>query len=53
MKPVQGLHHITAVAGNPQANVDFYHHVLGQRMVKKTVKISMIRGLTTFIMEMR
>jgi glyoxalase family protein len=37
MKPVQGLHHITAVAGDPQSNVEFYHQVLGQRLVKKTV----------------
>ncbi|MBK8905151.1 MAG: ring-cleaving dioxygenase [Anaerolineaceae bacterium] len=37
MKPVQGLHHITAVASNPQTNLDFYHHILGQRLVKKTV----------------
>ena len=37
MQPIQGLHHITAVASNPQSNVDFYHHILGQRLVKKTV----------------
>ena len=37
MQPIQGLHHITAVASNSQANVDFYHHILGQRLVKKTV----------------
>jgi glyoxalase family protein len=37
MQPVQGLHHITAVAGDPQTNVDFYHHILGQRLVKTTV----------------
>ena len=37
MKPIQGLHHITAVAEDPQTNVDFYHHVLGQRLVKTTV----------------
>lgn len=37
MKPIQGLHHITAVAKNPQENVDFYETVLGQRLVKKTV----------------
>ena len=37
MQAVQGLHHITAVASDPQRNVDFYHHVLGQRLVKKTV----------------
>lgn len=37
MQSVQGLHHITAVASNPHQNVDFYHNVLGQRLVKKTV----------------
>ncbi|MEM7347539.1 MAG: ring-cleaving dioxygenase [Chloroflexota bacterium] len=37
MKDIQGIHHITAFAKNPQANVDFYHTVLGQRLVKTTV----------------
>jgi glyoxalase family protein len=37
MQAVKGLHHITAVASDPQTNVDFYHHVLGQRLVKTTV----------------
>lgn len=37
MKPIQGLHHITAMAGDAQANLDFYHGLLGQRLVKKTV----------------
>jgi glyoxalase family protein len=37
MQPVQGLHHITAVAGDAQTNIDFYHKILGQRLVKKTV----------------
>ncbi|MEM7336441.1 MAG: ring-cleaving dioxygenase [Chloroflexota bacterium] len=37
MKPIQGLHHITAVSSDPHRNVQFYHHVLGQRLVKKTV----------------
>ena len=32
-----GLHHITAIASNPQTNVDFYTNVLGLRLVKKTV----------------
>lgn len=32
-----GLHHITAIAGDPQVNVDFYVGVLGLRLVKKTV----------------
>ncbi|HEY3108556.1 MAG TPA: ring-cleaving dioxygenase [Chloroflexota bacterium] len=32
-----GLHHLTAVTGNPPANVAFYTDVLGLRLVKKTV----------------
>jgi glyoxalase family protein len=37
MDPIQGLHHVTAVTRDGQANVDFYRNVLGQRLVKKTV----------------
>ncbi len=33
----KGIHHITAIAGDPQENRDFYTGVLGLRMVKKTV----------------
>ncbi len=32
-----GLHHVTAVAADPQRNLDFYHHVLGLRLIKQTV----------------
>lgn len=32
-----GLHHVTAIAGDAQQNVDFYVGVLGLRLVKKTV----------------
>lgn len=32
-----GIHHITAIAGEPQRNYDFYTQVLGVRFVKKTV----------------
>ena len=32
-----GIHHVTAIAGNPARNVDFYTRTLGLRMVKKTV----------------
>ena len=32
-----GLHHVTAVAGPAQRNLDFYTRVLGLRLVKKTV----------------
>jgi glyoxalase family protein len=37
MQPIHGLHHITAVASDPQTNIDFYRNVLGQRLVKTTV----------------
>jgi glyoxalase family protein len=37
MQPIPGLHHITVAARDPQQNVDFYHHLLGQRLIKKTV----------------
>jgi glyoxalase family protein len=32
-----GIHHITAIAGDPQQNVDFYAGILGLRLVKRTV----------------
>jgi glyoxalase family protein len=27
--PIVGLHHVTAIASNPQRNLDFYTQVLG------------------------
>lgn len=36
-KRTQGIHHITAIVGHPQENVDFYAGVLGLRLVKKRV----------------
>ncbi len=32
-----GIHHVTAIAGPANRNLDFYTRVLGQRFVKKTV----------------
>jgi len=32
-----GLHHVTAIAGNPSRNLDFYARILGLRLVKRTV----------------
>jgi glyoxalase family protein len=32
-----GLHHVTGLAGHVQANLDYYTHVLGLRLVKRTV----------------
>jgi glyoxalase family protein len=37
MERVHGLHHITAIAGPAQENLDFYAGVLGLRLVKKSV----------------
>ncbi len=34
---INGLHHITAISGPAQRNLDFYAGVLGLRFVKKTV----------------
>src|SRR5512146_2559042 len=34
---LEGVHHITAISGDAQKNVDFYVGVLGLRLVKKTV----------------
>jgi glyoxalase family protein len=32
-----GIHHITAIAADPQLNLDFYTETLGLRLVKRTV----------------
>ncbi len=34
---IAGIHHVTALAGDPQRNLDFYTQVLGLRLVKRTV----------------
>lgn len=36
-KHTAGIHHITAIVGHPQENIDFYAGVLGLRLVKQTV----------------
>lgn len=33
----RGIHHVTAIASNPQRNIDFYAGILGLRLVKRTV----------------
>jgi glyoxalase family protein len=37
MAEITGIHHITAICGNAQENLDFYVGVLGMRLVKKSV----------------
>jgi len=34
---ILGIHHVTAIAGDPQRNLDFYTGLLGLRLVKLTV----------------
>src|ERR1700745_99044 len=36
-QPIVGLHHVTAIASDPQRNLDFYCEILGLRFVKRTV----------------
>ena len=36
-QPISGIHHVTAIASDPQRNLDFYTEVLGMRLVKRTV----------------
>jgi len=36
-KKIPGIHHVTAICGDPQANIDFYTSILGIRLVKLTV----------------
>ena len=37
MREIKGLHHVTAISGPAQENLDFYLGVLGLRLVKKSV----------------
>ncbi|MEH6937741.1 ring-cleaving dioxygenase [Bacillus sp. JJ664] len=37
MVKMKGIHHITAIVGDPQENMDFYAGILGLRFVKKTI----------------
>jgi len=37
MSGIGGIHHVTAIASDPQRNLDFYAGVLGLRLVKRTV----------------
>src|SRR5436305_14168717 len=36
-KLIKGIHHITAISGNAQENLDFYAGILGMRLVKRSV----------------
>lgn len=40
MLGIEGLHHVTAIASEPQTNINFYTGVLGLRLVKVTVNFN-------------
>src|SRR5438309_318083 len=48
-----GIHHITAIAGDPQHNVEFYAEILGLRLVKQTVNYDDTETLLTGVMGFR
>jgi len=52
MEPTSGIPHVTAIASNPQRNLDFYAEVLGLRLVERTVN-STIRERTTSTLRTR
>ncbi|MGA2982850.1 MAG: VOC family protein [Terriglobia bacterium] len=33
-QPILGIHHVTAIASDPQSNLGFYTELLGLRLVK-------------------
>lgn len=37
MEAIKKIHHITAIVGDPNENIEFYRDVLGLRLVKQTV----------------
>src|SRR3984957_11773712 len=37
LNAIVGLHHVTAIASDPQRNLDFFTKILGLRFVKRTV----------------
>jgi catechol 2,3-dioxygenase-like lactoylglutathione lyase family enzyme len=50
-KPISGIHRVTAIASNPQRNLDFYTDGLGLRLVKRANPPSITaRGLSDSIL---
>jgi glyoxalase family protein len=41
MNEITGIHHVTAITGDAQKNLDFYTRVMGMRLVKKSVNQDM------------
>jgi catechol 2,3-dioxygenase-like lactoylglutathione lyase family enzyme len=51
-KEIPGIHHVTAVASDPQRNLGFCTGILGLRLVKLTVTL-MSQAPITFISAMK
>ena len=52
MADIEGLHHVTAIAGEPQTNINFYTGVLGLRLVKLTGEPPMLLLLCCCVFEL-
>jgi len=39
MSEIAGIHHITAISGDAQQNLEFYTRVLGMRLVKRSTRV--------------
>lgn len=48
MNQLKGIHHVTAITSSAEKNYDFFTHVLGMRLVKKTVNQDDIRTYHLF-----
>lgn len=48
MRPLRGLHHITAITSSAERNYQFFTYILGMRLVKKTVNQDDIQAYHLF-----
>src|SRR5690606_13323908 len=53
MNELRGVHHVTAITSNAEKNYDFFTHVLGMRLVKKTVNQDDIQTYHLFFADER
>lgn len=53
MNQLKGLHHVTAITSSAERNYEFFTHVLGMRLVKKTVNQDDIQSYHLFFADDR
>ncbi len=53
MKPITGVHHVTAITSSAEKNYQFFTNILGMRLVKKTVNQDDIRTYHLFFADDR